>query len=120
MQQLDLPMEQTGRNMVHNTKVKLRSAANAVCEQLEMIKDPAEDLLNEHQRRALSRRLAMLDRCLCDVEQLLGGDSPRGEMFEVINDLTDEQREKVLSLLTEARDQIRVSRECFGLEIRRE
>ncbi len=30
-------------------------------------------------------------------------------MFEVINDLTDEQREKVLSLLTEALDQIRVS-----------
>ncbi len=41
-------------------------------------------------------------------------------MFEVINDLTDEQREKVLSLLTEALDQIRVSLECFGLEIRRE
>lgn len=78
------------------------------------------NLLNEHQRRALSTRLAMLDRWLYDVEQVLSDDCPRGEMFEVINDLTDGQRERVLRLLNEARDQIRVSRECFGLEPKRE
>ena len=85
-----------------------------------MIKDQAEDLLNEHQRRALSTRLAMLDRCLYDVEQLLSGDSPRGEMFEVINDLTEDQRDKVLSLVNEGRNEIRISREQFNLEVKSE
>ena len=52
-----------------------------------------------HCRRALSAQLAMLDRFFYDVEQLLICDAPRGEMFEVINDLTDDQKENVLSLL---------------------
>lgn len=85
-----------------------------------MIEDQAYDLLNEHQRRALSTRLAMLDRFLYDLEQLLTEDSPRGEMFEVINDLTEEQRDKVLSLVNEARDEIRVARDQFNLEVKRE
>src|SRR5438552_11409263 len=85
-----------------------------------MIEDQADDLLNEHQRRALSSRLAMLDRFFYDVEQLLSGDSPRGEMFEVINDLTEEQRKNLSGLLNEGRSEIRVSRDQFNLEVRRE
>lgn len=85
-----------------------------------MIEDQADDLLNEHQRRALSTRLAMLDRFFSDVEQVLSGHSPRGEMFEVINDLTAEQRQKVSSFLNEARREIRAIREQFNLEIKRE
>lgn len=85
-----------------------------------MANHQSEYLLNEHQRRALSTRLAMFDRCLYDIEQLISGDSPRGEMFEVINDLTEKQREQVLSLLNEGRAQIRISREQFDLVVKRE
>lgn len=54
------------------------------------------------------------------VEQLLSGDALRGEMFEVINDLTEQQKEKVLRLLNEGRREIRVSRDQFNLEVKRE
>ncbi len=85
-----------------------------------MIEAQADDLLNENQQRALSTRLAMLDRFFYDVEQLLTGDAPRGEMFEVINDLSKEQKESVLSLLNEGRREIRISRDRFNLEVKRE
>ena len=78
------------------------------------------ELLNENQRRALSARLAMLDRFFYDVEQLLICDAPRGEMFEVINDLTEDQKENVLSLLNEGRREIHASRRRFNLEAKRE
>lgn len=85
-----------------------------------MIEDLANDLLNEHQRRALSTRLALLDRFFYDVEELLIRDSPRGEMFEVINDISEEQREKVLGLINEARGEIHDSRDRLNLDIRHE
>jgi hypothetical protein len=85
-----------------------------------MIEDQGDDLLNENQRRALSTRLAMLDRFFYDVEQLLSGDSPHGEMFELINDLTDEQRDRVTSLVNEGRAEIRASRDQFSLEVKHE
>ena len=59
------------------------------------------ELLNEHQRRALSNRLAMLDRFFYDVHELLGSESLRGDMFEVINNLTPEQREQLVGLMNE-------------------
>jgi hypothetical protein len=79
-----------------------------------------EGLLNEHQRRALSTRLTMLDRFLSDVEQLLSGSAPRGEMFEVVNDLSEEQKQNVRSLVKEARNELRISRRQLNLEIKRE
>lgn len=79
-----------------------------------------DDLLNEHQRRALSARLTMLDRFLYDVEQLLSGSSPRGEMFEVINDLTEEQQERALSLVNEARNELSSARGQLNLTVKRE
>lgn len=85
-----------------------------------MTEDQANELLNENQRRALSARLAMLDRFFSDIEQLLNGDGRRGEMFELINDLTDDQKEKVLSLLDDGRREIRASRHQFNLEVKRE
>ena len=85
-----------------------------------MIDEPTDELLNENQRRALAARLAMLDRFFYDVEQLLIYDAPRGEMFEVINDLADDQKETVLSLLNEGRREIRASRHQFSLEAKRE
>jgi hypothetical protein len=85
-----------------------------------MIEDPAGKLLNENQQRALSTRLAMLDRFFYDVEQLVSGDALRGEMFEVKNDLTEQQKEKMLGLLNEGRREIRISRDHFRLEVQRE
>lgn len=85
-----------------------------------MMEDQGQDILNENQRRALSTRLAMLDRFFYDVEQLLNAGSPRGEMFELINDLTDEQRERVISLVNQGRAEIRASRDQFNLEIKHE
>src|SRR5436190_23758250 len=41
-------------------------------------------------------------------------------MFDLINDLSEEQREKVLGLLNEARGEIRISRDQFQLETKRE
>lgn len=78
------------------------------------------ELLNDNQRRALSARLAMLDRFFYDVEQLLICDPPRGEMFEVINDLTEYQKENVLSLLNEGRREIHASRHQLNLVAKRE
>lgn len=85
-----------------------------------MTEDQKDDLLNENQRRALSTRLAMLDRFFYDVEQLLSSDSLRGEMFKLINDLTDEQREGVISLVNQGRAEIRASRDQFNLEVKHE
>lgn len=85
-----------------------------------MTEDQSNELLNDNQRRALSARMAMLDRFFADIEQLLNGDAPRGEMFEVIIDLTDDQKEKVLNLLKEGHREIRASRDQFNLEIKRE
>ena len=85
-----------------------------------MIEDQVNELLNENQRRALSTRLAMLDRFFYDVEQQLTGKTVRGEMFEVINDLSEAQKGEVLRLLNEGRREIRVSRDRFNLEIKRE
>ena len=85
-----------------------------------MTENQKDDLLNENQRRALSTRLAMLDRFFYDVEQLLSRNSPRGEMFELINDLTDEQRDRVIRLVNEGRAEIRASRDRFSLEIKHE
>lgn len=85
-----------------------------------MIEDHGDDLLNENQQRALSTRLAMLDRFFSDVEQLLTGEPLRGVMFEVINDLSEEQKENVFSLLKEGRHEIRMLRDRFNLEVKRE
>ena len=83
------------------------------------MEDQGDDVLNEHQRRALSTRLTMLDRFFYDVEQLVSGDSPRGAMFELINDLTDEQRDRVISLVKEGCAEIRASRDQFSLEVQK-
>ncbi|MFN2531843.1 MAG: hypothetical protein ABR555_11145 [Pyrinomonadaceae bacterium] len=98
--------------------VGLATIPRSVKEQ--MIEDQADGLLNANQQRALSTRLAMLDRFFYDVEQLLSGDAPKGEMFEVINALTEEQKESVLSLLNEGRREIRGCRDQFKLEVKRE
>lgn len=78
------------------------------------------ELLNENQRRALSTRLAMLDRFFYDIEELLSRDCLRGEMFLVINDLTEGQKQEVLSLIEEGRRAICLSRDRFNLTIKRE
>ena len=41
-------------------------------------------------------------------------------MFKVVNDLTEEQKEKVLTLLNEGRREIGISRDQFNLGVRRE
>jgi hypothetical protein len=59
--------------------------------------------------RAL-RSSSLFDRCLYDVEQLLDGDSTRGEIFEVINDLTEEP--SVTVLLTAWTSTMDIGRSC--------
>jgi hypothetical protein len=85
-----------------------------------MTEDQPHDLLNDNQRRALSARMAMLDRFFSDIEQLLDAGARPGEMFEVIIDLTDDQKAKVLTLLKEGHREIRASRDEFNLEPKRE
>ena len=85
-----------------------------------MVEAQAQELLNENQQRALATRLAMLDRFFYDVEQLLSSNAVSGELFEVINDLTEEQQRKIVDLINEGRAEIRVARARFGLEVKRE
>lgn len=75
----------------------------------------AKSLLNEHQHRALSTRLALLDHQLYDAEQLVRGELGRGPMFETSSDLTAEERRTLLELLAGARDIIQKLRDRFGL-----
>ncbi|MCA1816545.1 MAG: hypothetical protein LC746_09100 [Acidobacteria bacterium] len=82
--------------------------------------DRPQSVLNENQRRALSTRLGMIERHLCDVERLAAGEPTRGAVFQVTNDLTEEQKSAVLSLTGEARGIISELRDRFGLEARRE
>ena len=62
----------------------------------------------------------MLDRFFFDVEQMLNGQSMSGEMFEVINDLSDDQKARARSLLNEGRREIRISRDQFKLQVKRQ
>ncbi len=80
----------------------------------------SEELLNVHQQRALSVRLAMLERYLYDVSTLLSGEAPSGEMFAIRDDLTGEQKKAVLALVAQAREHIRILRDRFKLEMQQE
>jgi hypothetical protein len=72
-------------------------------------------LLNEHQHRALSTRLGLLDRQLYDAERLIRGELGSGPMFETWSDLSAEEKEILLPLLAEAREVLRKLRDRFAL-----
>jgi hypothetical protein len=74
-------------------------------------------LLNEHQHRALSTRLGLLDRQLYQCERILRGELPKSEMFEMTSDLTAEDSRVLLELTNEARNIIRLLRERFDLAV---
>ena len=77
------------------------------------------EFLNEHQHRALSTRLALLDRQLYDAERLVRGELGNGPMFETWSDLTAEEKETLLPLLAEARLVVSRLRDRFGLSAQR-
>jgi hypothetical protein len=77
-------------------------------------------LLNEHQHRALSTRLAIIDRELFDAERLIRGGVGSGAMFETSNDLTAEERDQLLRLLMAGRERVRILRDRFGLAAERQ
>jgi hypothetical protein len=73
------------------------------------------EFLNEHQHRALSTRLALLDQQLYDAERLARGELGSGAMFEVWSDLTTEEAESLLRLLATARQSVANLRDRFFL-----
>jgi hypothetical protein len=80
----------------------------------------ATTLLNERQHRALSTRLALLDRQLYDAERLVRGELGSGSMFESSTDLSIEETEALRRLLAEARNIVRNLRDHFALAPQRE
>jgi len=77
-------------------------------------------LLNEHQHRALSTRLAILDREFAEAERLLKGELESGPMFSTSTDLTEEEKEALQGLLADARNLVRVLRDRFALQVQRQ
>lgn len=78
------------------------------------------ELLNEHQHRALSTRLGLLDRQLYDAEQFVRGELGSGPMFETRSDLTVEEKKTLLELLSKAREVVRKLRDRFALTAQRQ
>jgi hypothetical protein len=72
-------------------------------------------LLNEHQHRALSTRLRILDQELHDAEKLAKGKLARGELFDTKSDLTVDETEELLGLIANAREHVRKLRNRFDL-----
>jgi hypothetical protein len=79
--------------------------------------DQQNSLLSEGQHRALSTRLALLDHRLSEAAALLAGRCHEGVMFEITSDLTPEQTETLLALISEARSHIRSLRDRLGLAV---
>ena len=77
-------------------------------------------LLNNDQRRALSTRLAALDRQLSETEILLVRGMPDGAMFRIENDLSSERAQAILALFAEARACIERLRDRFELNVQKE
>ncbi len=82
-----------------------------------MIDDPSQATapLNEHQHRALSTRLGLLEQQLYEAERLTRDELGNGSMFETCSDLTYDEKEKLLRLLAQARQVIGELRDRFGL-----
>ncbi len=82
-----------------------------------MIDDPSQAPapLNEHQHRALSTRLGLLEQQLYEAERLTRDELGNGSMFETCSDLTYDEKEKLLRLLAQARQVIGELRDRFGL-----
>lgn len=73
--------------------------------------NPSPPLLNEDQHRALSARLALLDRQLAEAEIFLSGTYPEGEMFEIARDIPAARAEDLPGLSGQAREGIKKRRE---------
>ncbi len=74
-------------------------------------------LLNEHQHRALSSRLALLDRQLSEAERLVTSELARGPMFAMSSDLTAREKQDLQRLLAQAREIVAKLRDRFALEV---
>jgi hypothetical protein len=79
--------------------------------------DQSVALLNEHQHRALSTRLALLDRQLYEAERFVRGDLGSGPMFETRSDLKTEETEALLDLFAAARESLTKLRDRFALTV---
>lgn len=82
--------------------------------------DDQQNVLNEDQHRVLSSRLGRLDRQLHDMGRMLSDEPPHGAMFEVTNDFTPEETARLLALLRDARERIKILRDRLGLSDQRE
>ncbi len=77
-------------------------------------------VLNEHQRRRLEISLGLFDRALLEVERsYLSLDLVRGEMFELMSDLTSEEKARIRAAIEQIRERLRLLRERFQLEPQR-
>jgi len=77
-------------------------------------------LLNDDQRRALSTRLALLDRQLTETEALIVGGRFEGAMFKIENRLSPNRTQQILALLQMARAHVARLRDRFELSVQRE
>jgi hypothetical protein len=74
-----------------------------------------ENELNEHQHRALSRRLSSIERELYKAERLLKGDLANGELFETTSDITEAEAAELLTIIGAARQVIAELKRQFAL-----
>jgi len=71
--------------------------------------------LGESHKRGIASKLVLLDEALCTFEQWATGREVRSVVYEERNDLSPEQREKILAEVERTRALLREIRDALGL-----
>jgi len=72
--------------------------------------------LGEAHRRGISTRLQMLDRATCEFRHLAEGRECRSSLYSEKNDLTDEQKKRIVELAARIQQLILDARDTLCLE----
>jgi len=72
--------------------------------------------MSENHIRAISTALAILDEHLCEFESYSKGHEIRSALYELHNDLTPVQRQRLASLVAEMQGVVTELKEVLGLE----
>jgi len=75
----------------------------------------APEIINENQRRAIASTFAFMDEMLCDLEQWAKGRESRSVLYEERNDLSAEQRRRLILEIKRLRKRLEKPRDLLRL-----
>ncbi len=75
-------------------------------------------LLNTHQRRRVEVTLYLVEQGLDEIAGYLRGELPAGEMYEMVSDLSLDERTAMLAHIDDAKRKIAKIKNDFGLDAR--